>query len=88
MNDKVNVEIIVPEIEKRYNVILPINKKMGTIIMLLDKAINDLSNGVFPVTQTCQLYNANTLKSYENNLLLYSTDIRNSTKLILLSKGC
>ena len=33
MNDKVNVEIIVPEIEEKYNILLPVNKKIGTIII-------------------------------------------------------
>ena len=88
MNNKVNVEIIVPEIEKKYNVLLPINKKMGTIQNLLVKAINELSNGTFPISNECKIYNAKTLKTYDNNMLLYSTDIRNSTKLVLLSKGC
>ena len=30
MNDKVNVELIVPEIEERYNIFLPINKKASS----------------------------------------------------------
>ena len=37
MNDKVDVEIIVPEIEEKYNVLLPINKRIGTIVNLLNK---------------------------------------------------
>ena len=41
MKNKVLVEIEVPEIDENYSVYLPANKKMGNIIILLNKAIND-----------------------------------------------
>jgi len=88
MNDKVNVEIIVPEIEQRYNVYLPVNKKIGTILTLLSKAINELTFGSFPIVPTVKMYNADTMMAYAVDMLLYSTDIRNGTRLVLLSKGC
>lgn len=86
MNDKVIVKIIVPEISETYNLFLPINKKIGTIMKLLNKAVNELTNGSFPVVNTCKLYNADTLQVYEPNVLLFNTDIRNGTKLVLLTK--
>lgn len=86
MNDKVIVKIIVPEISETYNLFLPINKKIGTIMKLLNKAVNELTNGSFPVINTCKLYNADTLQVYEPNVLLFNTDIRNGTKLVLLTK--
>lgn len=86
MNDKVNVCVIVPEINQNYNIILPINKKIGTITKLLNKSINELSNEAFPIIQRCYLYNVDTLQQYDDNTLLCSTDIRNSTRLMLLSK--
>ena len=86
MNDKVMVKVIVPEINKTYDMFLPINKKIGTIVQLLNKGINELSMGDFPVSNTNKLYNAETLQMYEPNTLLFNTDIRNSTKLVVLSK--
>ena len=65
---------------------LPINKKIGTIVNLLNKGIHELSNGDFPISTTNKLYNAETLQIYEPNVLLFNTDIRNSTKLVILSK--
>ncbi len=87
MNDKVNILLVVPEIGESYNLFLPINKKIGTIIQLLNKAINELTNGAFPIMESCRLYNADTMQKYDMNVILYNTDIRNSTRLILLSKG-
>ncbi len=86
MNDKVNVKIIVPEINQSYNVFLPINKKMGTIVNLLNKAINELTGSDFPITSTSKLYNVDTLQMYDANVLLFNTDIRNGTKLVILTK--
>jgi hypothetical protein len=86
MNDKVNVEIIVPEIEEKYNILLPVNKKIGTIIILLNKAINDLSFGEFNISRCNKLYNADSLNLYKPESLLFETDIRNGTRLILFSK--
>ena len=41
-NNKVCVDLIVPGIEERYNVFIPVNKKTIEIIFLLNKAINEL----------------------------------------------
>lgn len=86
MNDKVDVEIIVPEIEEKYNVLLPINKRIGTIILLLNKAINELSFGDYNLSNCNKLYNADNLSLYKPESLLLDTDIRNGTRLILFSK--
>ena len=86
MNDKVNVKIIVPEINESYDVLLPINKKIGTIVKLLIKAVHELSNNSFPNLPFCKLYNVDTMQVYDWNLLLYNTDIRNGTRLVLFSR--
>ncbi len=85
MNDKVNVKLIVPEIDEVYDILLPINKKMGTILKLLNKSVNELSNEIFPISEKNKLYNCETLELYDPNKLLFKTDIRNGTKLVLLS---
>ena len=86
MNNKVIVKIVVPEINETYDLLLPINKKIGTIIMLLIKAIRELSNNALPNLNYFKLYNSDTMQVYDWNLLLYNTDIRNGTKLVLCTK--
>ena len=86
MNDKVIVDLIIPEIGERFNIFLPINKKIGIIVNLLNKGINELTNGDFPLTSSCKLYNSETLQVYEPNVLLFNTDIRNGTQLVILTK--
>lgn len=85
IKNKVLVELIVPEIDKNYEIYLPINKKIGNIINLLNKAVFELSNGEFLKSNTNSLYNVDTLEKYSSNVLLINTSIRNGSRLVLIS---
>lgn len=85
MNNKVLVELTVPEIEKTFTVYLPVNKKIGNIIILLNKAIHELSNGEILLSNSNILYNGETGELYQSDILLINTNIRNGTRLILLT---
>lgn len=84
MNNKVLVEVVVPSIEKRYDVYIPINRKIGNVIELLSKMIEDLSNGEFKATGTNTLFNEDNGESYEMDVLVLNTNIRNGSKIILM----
>lgn len=84
MKNKVLINLIVPEIDKNYSIYIPVNKKIGNVVNLLSKAVNDLSEGEFPVSNSNLLYNANG-KKYDVNSLVIKTDIRNSSTLVLIS---
>ena len=85
MHTKVLIELIVPDLEKNYSILLPINKTIGNTIILLNKALRELNDNqnLFIGDNNC-LYNQRTNMRYNSNLLIKDTDIRNSTKLILL----
>ncbi|MBD9099122.1 hypothetical protein EGP98_05985 [bacterium] len=84
MEDKVLVTIIVPLIEKKYEVFLPVNKKIGEISSLLAKGLVDVSNGYYIVTNKEKFYNRITGKEYNNNVILQKTDIRYGTQLVFM----
>lgn len=84
MKNKVLVELVVPTIESSYDIYLPINKRIGNIIMLLNKTVSELSEGCYEGNPNTSLYNRETSQKYDKNTLLYNTDIRNGTALILL----
>lgn len=85
MSNKVLVTIKIPDIEKEYNVFLPINKKLGNILYLLNKAIRELNNNKEIFKQnTNNIYNLDTGKTYDLDKLLYETDIKNGSRLILI----
>ncbi len=85
MENKILVEIVVPEISQTFDVYLPINKKIGNIIALLNKAINELTNNCFPISQNKILYNMVTKEIYQSDILLFNTNVRNGSRLILLN---
>ena len=84
-NNKVLVDLIIPEIEETYSVFLPINKKIGNIIILLNKGIRQLSHhsDLFDKDTNC-LFNQETGCYYSPDTIIKNTDIRNGTKLIML----
>lgn len=84
MKNKVLVELIVPTIEASFDIYLPINKRIGNIITLLNKTVTEFSEGCYEGSNTTSLYNRETSQKYDVNTLLYYTDIRNGTTLILL----
>lgn len=84
MDNKVLVTIIVPLIEKKYEVFLPANKKIGEIVTLLSKGLVEVSNGYYIITNKERLYNRMTGKEYNNNQILKNTDIRHGTWLVLM----
>lgn len=84
MNNKILIELIVPDIGERYNLFIPINRRVGSIIILLNKLLYEITNGVFFINNDRTLYNRFTGEEYQINDLIRNTNIRNGTKLVLL----
>lgn len=85
MNNKVLINLFVPEIDATFDIYLPINKKIGNIINLLNEAVNELSSGEFLISNKNSLYNVDTHEKYQSDIMLINTNIRNGTKLVLIS---
>ena len=83
-NNKVLVILTVPDLDDSYDVFIPINRKIGNIIELLNKSLNELTKGVYVGGKQQNLYNKYTGARYNNNLLVIETDIRNGTHRILI----
>lgn len=84
MKNKVLVELYVPSIDEIYNLYLPVNRKIGNVIVLLNKSLFELTNGIFVGTDSTLLYNRLTGERYSINSLLRETNIRNGSSLVLL----
>jgi len=84
MKNKINVDVTVPAINETYNLFIPINKKVGEIIKLLNQSINELSNGEFPILNNLSLINLVTGDVYELNKLVKDNEILDGSKLVLL----
>jgi len=86
MDNKIIVKLLVPEIDESFDLYLPVTKKIGNIIGLLNQAISELTYGTYQSSDTALLFNRETKETYNSDTLLINTNIRNGTKLILLSK--
>ena len=84
MKHKVLVEVYVPELDIKYDLFIPANKKVGNVILLLVKAINELSDGAYLVSVNHALMNSDTCRIYDLNLNMKDANILNGTKLILV----
>ncbi len=84
MKNKVLVELIVPQIDQSFNLYIPINKKVGNVILLLNKAISDLTNGIYVGSNRSFLYDSITGDKYNINDLVIKTNRRNGSVLVLM----
>ena len=83
MENKILVELMVPELEVSYDVFIPVTKRVGNLIALLVKAISEL--GIeYEFDIKLALYNRFTAEKYSPNSLVYETNIKNGTILILM----
>lgn len=84
MKNKVNVDVVVPALEEQYNVFIPVNKKTIEIIFLLNKAINELSSGCFPMSDELSLVDGFTGSIYDVDKTVKENKILNGSKLIIM----
>lgn len=84
MDNKVLVNVYVPIIEEEYDVWIPICKRVDTVIVLLVKAIADLSGGSYNPSKIPLLYDRITAECYDEKDILKKTNIKNGSKLILI----
>ena len=54
--NKLLVKLYVPSLEEEYNVWIPLNKRIGGIVLLLVKAINEISGGIYKPSKMPVLY--------------------------------
>ena len=84
MTNKIIVKLYVPILEKKYDVFLPINKKIYNIVKLLVKALNEFSGESFNPELLPVLYDKITAEPYDYNLTVKESNIKNGTEIILI----
>lgn len=82
--NKVLVKIFFPRIDKWYEVWIPLNQKIYSVINQLLKGVNELNDDVFHTKNLPVLYNRQTGEYYDLNSLVKNTNIINGTELIFI----
>lgn len=83
MKNKILVEIVVPDIDQSYEVFIPINRKVGSVIELLNRAILELSDGSFKGDNKTGLYDRETNSQLDINKTIAELKIKNGATLVL-----
>lgn len=83
-NYKYLVELVVPSIDAKYDIYFPVNRRIGNIIELLNKALFDETNGAYVGSSKTMLYDSSTGDIYNVNLLVRDTNIKNGSIVVLL----
>lgn len=81
--NKINIDLIVPSIGKKFNLFIPVNKTVGEIIVILNNTINELT-GCFPMNNKLSILNVMDLVIYDQNTELIKTGIKNGAILALI----
>lgn len=83
MNNKYNVQLIVPMLYKRYDILIPVNKTVGETIYLLKEALKVLTKNSFDIETNLNLYDTSDGSMYDLELFISSTNIKNGSILVL-----
>lgn len=82
--DKILIKLYVPSIEERYDIKIPLNKKVSDVITLLIKAIDEFCGGVYKPEQIPHLYNLLTEEMIDTDVKVRDAKIKNGMQLILI----
>lgn len=84
MNNKILIEVEIPLIEKKYDIFIPINKKVGTIKTLLEQALVELTDKAYKQNEEANFYSKETGDLYDVNRTVRDTDLKNGSRIILI----
>ena len=84
MNNKILIELEIPLIEKKYDLFIPINKKVGTIKRLIEEALVELPDHAYVIKEDTNLHSKDNGMIYDVNKTVRDTDLQNGSRVILL----
>lgn len=84
-DNKVLIKIIFPDLDKVFDLFIPVNEYVWKINKMITKSIFDMSGVPFHIKEDAYAFlNKNTGRVYSNNEIILNTDIRNGTEIIML----
>ncbi len=83
MDFRVYVIIEVPIIEKKYELLVPIDRKINDLINILRKNIHELTEGYYS-KNIPNLYNKSTGTIYDLNTTIKNSNIKVGTRLVMI----
>lgn len=84
LENKALVEIEVPAINKCFDVYVPLDCKMSSVLTLIAHTIQELTDGFFLSNSETVLCDYSSGKIYDLNKFTYELNINNGSKLLLI----
>ena len=84
MNNKILIELEIPLIEKRYDLFIPINKKVGTVKNLIENPLVELTDSAYVAKDDSNFYSKETGEIFDVNKTVRDTNLRNGSRIILI----
>lgn len=84
MNNKVLIEVIVPLLEERYQMYIPINKRISVVVNLIEKALKEITNGYYPIKEGSVIIDVESGNVYDINITVKESKMINGSQVILL----
>jgi len=84
MDNQILIRLYVPNLEKSYDVWIPVQRRIINVIILLLKAINEMNFNTYKPKFFPMLYNKDTAEMYDPNLLVKDANIRNGAEIIII----
>lgn len=82
MNNKILLNILIPEISTSYDVFIPINITVSELNTLLKQSISELAEYNFD--NKARIYYQDDGNEIDASLIIKNTNLRNGSKIILL----
>ena len=82
--NKILIKLEIPLIEKKYDIFIPINKKIGTIKKLMEEALVELTDNAYTPQEDSNFYSKDTGIIYDVNQTVRDTDLQNGSRIILV----
>lgn len=85
MNNKILIEVIVPLLEENFEVYIPVNKRISTVIKLIEKSLNEITNGYYPAQkENSVIIDEESGSVFDVNLTVKESKMINGSKIILI----
>jgi len=83
MNFRVYVILEIPILDKKYELLVPIDRRIHDLITTLKENIPELSKNYYE-NKTPNIYNKNSGEIYDMNEIIKNSNIKTGTRLLLI----
>ena len=84
MNNKVLIKLDIPELDKSFDLFIPVNEVIWKISLLVSKASSEVMGFMSNQNSKYIFINKRTNEIYPSNGTIYESNIRNGTELVMI----